>query len=468
MQVQSLNKLARSITLLTVLGLHSDFAHAQARSVTLKPIDWLFSYVFPKSNHMYNGGPKDLRPKREILADLKKLERSQLIALREEVLGRKFMPAATLDAMGMLMPDGHRQFLRRAVGTSHWATPAIKSLSQIGEAEDIVAVLTEVPISRYEALDPIAHAPNRRWLEITRKTWRNQGLVTAAYVLGLFGSPAMAEIKQITTQGPSQSRRMALRGLSRSEDRPSIRLLIELVDKSISGEAVMLADRFVREGSVHVEMLEKWFREDGSSREVAVSSLSRIRSDRGVAFLLRQLGSEPLGNQLASRCSKASPRAVRHFIVSRLGTGSKVEKLNGLLLAHHLERDLRVWEKGDANLHREFMKSSADPEWEVRRESLSKLVDFGGSAKNELGRRSLVRLAELCKDTHPRVRSEAAIQASQYLCPELVLYLEVLANRERDDSVYDTMVRSIESLRERIRQAPGTGQKAVSVLLPKP
>lgn len=411
-------------------------------------------------------GPSDPRPLPEILADLHALPREQLLGLRTYVLDHSNLQKRALDLMGQLLPEGHRQFLIEALETRGWSTSAIQCLAEMDDATVVDPILDRVKHQSIGALAPLARLSNPGFLAAVRRRHAAEPTEASAFVLGCYGLMAESEIRACAAAKDGDRRRWALSGLSLSQDKGSLPLLLELADLSRESEWRSVANRFVSEGEVHVPKLLVWL--DGSKEQerVAAYALARIKSDVGVARVLSRYQDTPLYeppfSDIAGWASRSGPKAAWEFATDRLAHGTPLQKLNALRIARTL-KDNDGFEPGKEHpLLKHLLQATHDPDIEVRYQAARLVREFGYDAQYPEGRKVLRRLVEMMRDPAPRVRGEAAGQASQYPSPEvLVLLKRMAADKREDPQVRDSANRAAKSLEESLRTLPGRGGKPV-------
>ena len=161
------------------------------------------------------------------------------------------------------------------------------------------------------------------------------------------------------------------------------------------------------------------------------------------------------------RASKSSPEATKVFVIAKLEHGNRQQKLNALYMAGALESEDRYEPGKEHPLLKHLFLATSDSDTEVRRIAARTMYRFASDANHPEGRKALRRFVEMFADPEPRVRAEAASQASLYPCPEVLELLIKLLEAEEDRWARDSITRSIKSLEERLRTLAGSGRKPV-------
>lgn len=404
--------------------------------------------------------PLDRRPAKEIFADLKALPKDKLLGLRTFVLQSRYLRGEALEVLGQLVPDGHREFLLKALATERWSPSAIKYLAALNDPRLVGPILTDAKIDRLEPLIPLARPEDPGFLKELRAR-ANDPTGRAAFAIGCTGIAAEKDIRRCAASGSVVIRHSAIYGLSLSKDKKALPLLLQIANLDDRSESFSVASRFVVEGSSQVPELIQWLSANPGKEKVAGYALARIRSDRGVAAVLAHYQTKPFDNSLAGSSARSSTRAARAFIADKVLHGTKVEKLNALLVAHHLVGYDQPVPGKEHPLLGVLLMASHDAEPEVRLESTGVLANFAYDAGHPEGRKVLRRLVEMLKDPSPRVRSEAVSQASQYPSPEVLVLIKKMATGDQDTAVRDSATRASTSLESRLSHLAGTGHKPV-------
>jgi HEAT repeat protein len=168
-----------------------------------------------------------------------------------------------------------------------------------------------------------------------------------------------------------------------------------------------------------------------------------------------------LPNTLASRATHSSPQAAGDFIADRVVQGTRQQKLNALLLAHHLVGSDRPQPGKEHRLLQGLIKATHDTDEEIRYSALQRISSYAYDAHQPEGMKALRRLVEMLGDASPRVRSEAAVQASEYPSPDVLVLLKRMATDERDIRARESIQHTADSLERRLSKLAGTGQTPV-------
>ncbi len=412
-------------------------------------------------NHGSAAMLEDRRPRSEILQDLKALPKPQVLALRAYVIEHPNLRDA-LELLGILLPEGHRDFLLKAMKSERRFEEAARGLANLRDPS-LVATIFDQPSPRgARYLWRFDFLARTEFLAAVRVRHQTEPTPETAYVIGAFGRQTESEIRQCAASSNNELRWAALSGLSNSNDKQSLSLLLELADLRNEQEWPLVAIRFSHEGTVHVKELIGWLTATPEKERVAGYALARIPSDLGVSRALTHFQDRPFENAFAGRAANSRPLIAQAFVMDRLSNGTRQQKLNGLLVAHHLKGVDPPVRGKEHPLLRYLLKVSYDPDGDVRREAAQNISAYAYDANYPGGMKALRRLVAMLADPEPRVRSEAAIQASQYPSPEVLnLIKRMAANPKESAYTRDSLNRSAKSLAERLRQLPGKGQKPV-------
>jgi HEAT repeat protein len=443
-------------------------AAVEALKQDSREVGMLYSYLIGMKAFITAAPAPDRRPPEEILKDLKALPKERKLALRAYVLATgSRLTGKSLDLMGQLLPEDHKEFLFQALESKQWGSSAVSALADLNDAKLVGPILERVNTDQVEGLAPLVRPANPAFLKALRREHAAKPTARTAFLLGYYGRLAEKEIRQTAVAADKNLRVNVLRGLSMSEGKNSLPLLLELADLSSGAESPFVVDRFASEGAGHVEELVRWLDASPEKAKVAADALARIKSDLGVSVVLSRLQDQPFENVFASNAAMSSPKAAREFVIDRLANGTRQHKLNALLITHHLEGPERIVPGTEHPLLASLLQASHDADEEVREEATKRFPRFAYNAEHPEGRKALRRLVELMRDPASRVRQEAATQASDYPSPEVLELLKKMAADDQDPRVRDSASRAAKSLTERLRNLAQTGHKLVYLRDPR-
>lgn len=219
----------------------------------------------------------DRRPAEQILANLVQLPVAKKRALREYILQHGNNLRHALVVMGDIFPEGHRAFLLESLEKEDLTSSAVWCLASTDDPRVLAPILSRVEPSRFAELKPLARLSNSRFLSETKKLHQAKPTVSTAYVLGCYGMSAEAEIRSSVRSGQRDIRSSALWGLSKSDDVPSLDLLVSIADLGSDDEWQFAANRFVKEGLKNVPRLNTWLNSTPDRKRIAAYALARIR-----------------------------------------------------------------------------------------------------------------------------------------------------------------------------------------------
>lgn len=430
-----------------------------------RPVTLLRSYLLKTKALMSAAMPHDRRSAEEILTDLKALSRPQLVGLRYYILDQGNWPKKAIDLIGELLPDGHREFLFRAVGKKEWRAKATQSLVELNDASVVGPILKGATYMNGASLAPIAYAKNPAFFAEAHRLHLEKPTEGTAFLMGCFGYKAEKEIRECMSIEEKYIRRSALSGLYRSKDKKALQLLLDIADFSKLPDISYTGRRFAMEGEKHVDTLITWLDKSPEEEEIAMYALAHISSEKGISKLLVRYEDRPNVRKYIWEATKSSPKAVREYVARRALNGTVQQKKFALAVAHQLKSSDRPEPGKEHPLLKVFLQASHDDDAEVRYETLHLLTSYAYDAHRPDGMKSLLRLIEMFDDPSAKVRGEAAVQASQYPCAEVLEIIKDMARNEDDERAQDTMVRVAKSMEERQRRLAGSGRTAV--FLPK-
>ena len=412
-----------------------------------------WAYLTKKNPAAISLASTDRRSTDQLLDILKALpkDRKERVRAFIEEHGSPFGKAA-LDLDEALLPESHLGFLMRLLLFDNWQYAAIEQLAA-----------TNDPVVVPKILD--AKISNDNWLQLLKLTkpnflapvlaqHRSHPTDASAFVIGGFGPAAEPEIRALAADKNLGNR--VLDGLAHSPADGSTRLLLQLTTADTEHDRAVLIAGLSEHGVAELPLLLSWLHgSDANKKQVALEALPKINDKDAVLPALEAVQGE-MPNHIAATAAASSPEAVRLFITKHLPAGTPYAKKNALLLAQHLA-GAELDRKAEDPLLDVLIEASKDSDATVREQAVRAIYEFGFPQRGG-AQRAARRLIQLLKDPAPSVRSEAAIQVSQYPNPQVLKLLrDLAANPKEIPLVKESARTSADSLENTLKHLRGSG-----------